>query len=159
MEAVERVIFDYFSISDRADLLVHLYERWEKAFFAGLCRHLAEAANKGDRLCSWLFEETGRQLATTLAAMVPAASPELLGRPEGLPVVCIGSVWKSWSLMAGGFMRELRARAKGKLTTVQLLTLKTGAPIGAAYLAADEAGLKIAKDYEKNYDVFYQETL
>ena len=34
--------------------------------------------------------------------------------PSGLPVVCIGSVWKSWDLLKEGFLEEMRTRANGR---------------------------------------------
>jgi len=40
------VILSYFDIKDRFDLLVHLYEKWDKSHFAGLARHIAETAKE-----------------------------------------------------------------------------------------------------------------
>lgn len=56
-----------------------------------------------------------RDLASHLAAMLDDISPELVDAPGGLPVVCVGSVWKSWDLLRTGFVTELRKRCGGRV--------------------------------------------
>lgn len=93
---LELAFKDYFGIKDRFDLLDPLYTNWNKAKFAGVTKRLAEGAAKGDKLCMHLFEEAGRELASHLNALAPQVPKDLLATPQGVPVVCIGSVWKSF---------------------------------------------------------------
>jgi N-acetylglucosamine kinase len=106
---------EHFDIKDRYDLLTHCYDRFDKPFFAGLCKRLAESANAGDALAASLFRDAGREMAAHLVAMADQISPQLASAAGGLPVVCIGSVWKSFALMKDGFVQEVKANAKGRV--------------------------------------------
>lgn len=89
----------------------------------------------------------------------------LLRNPGGLPVVCVGSVWKSWKLMEKGFTQKLKPVPKSCIPSVcssgpaveefSLLRLKTGPETGAAYLAAKIVNYPLPKTYEENYEVFF----
>jgi N-acetylglucosamine kinase len=52
LDEVKEAIFKYFDISERFDLFVHCYEKFDKTYFAGLCKRLADRAIKGDELCA-----------------------------------------------------------------------------------------------------------
>ena len=157
IKQLEKVIKDYYQIKDRFDLLVNLYEKWDKSHFSGLCKHIAEAAESGDKLCQWLFEEAGRHLGEHIVAMEPDMSQELINTKGGLPVVCIGSVWKSWKLMDHGFMHALKKGKKVK--EIQLLQLKAPVPLGAAYVGAKEGKVEVKKDYGENTIQFHHEKI
>jgi N-acetylglucosamine kinase len=73
-----------------------------------------------------------------------------------LPVVCIGSVWKSWDLLKPGFLRELDDSGSGRINEVSLLKLKVPMATGACYLGANLAKAKIAKVYSDNTITFFQ---
>ena len=107
------------------------------------------------KLCARLFADAGREMAKHLLAMADSIAPELVGAPGGLPVVCIGSVWKSWRFMEPGFVGELRERNRGRLRAVQLLQLKVPMPVGACYLGATEAKVDIPKNYAENTIKFF----
>jgi len=166
-------------VRSRFDLLVHLYEKWDKTHFSGLAKAIADAAiQKGDPLCHWLFEDAGRELAQHVAAMVDDMSAALLSAPGGLPVVCIGSVWKSWDLMKAGFVDELRKGAKGKVMMsplsscqralltpvcpfqigrIRLLRLTSPVARGAAFVGASKAALIVGGDAAKGAtDIFFE---
>ncbi len=162
VDRLEQVIQDHFSVSDRFELLRHLYSDWDKTFFAGLCRKIADAARgeDGDPLCKSIFDEAGRDLAQHLLAMLDDISSELLRAEGGLPVVCIGSVWKSWGLLRDAFVSELRERGgKGRVGEVSLLRLKVGVPVGACYAGAKAAGVKVKEDYGGNTEKFAHEVI
>ncbi len=117
VDRLERCILDYFDIKDRFGLLPHLYAGWDKTFFSGLCKSICDVARQtGDPLCKFVIEDAGRELASHLVAMLDSMSDELLTVPGGLPVVCIGSVWKSWDLLRPGFVGELKKNAAGKVS-------------------------------------------
>jgi hypothetical protein len=50
-------------------------------------------------MAAWVFEQAGKVLAQHIVALSPNFSGPLLNQPGGLPVVCIGSVWKSCDLV------------------------------------------------------------
>ena len=84
---------------------------------------------------------------------------ELYAGPIGLPIVCIGSVWKSWNLLQGGFLETLGIpTTEGEkgcnpiLQRFSLIRLNVQSAIGAAYLAAPSS---LPKELSKNYSVIY----
>ena len=154
---VKDAILTYFNIKDHFGILAHTYDDFTKAKFAGLCSKIAEEANNGDQLSKWLFIENGKWLAKHVVALCPKMSPELVS--NGLPIVCVGSVWKSWALMEKGFMDELRENAQGHLKHLSLIQLKVPMSIGACYLASDRAQIKIHKTYSDNSTVFFKTNL
>jgi len=119
---VKNAILSYFNIEDHFGILAYAYDNFTKSNFAGLCSKIAEEANNGDELSKWLFTENGRWLAKHVIALIPKMSAELLS--NGLPIVSVGSVWKSWTLMEKGFMEELRNNSKGQLKRISLIQLK-----------------------------------
>ena len=159
MEDVKNAIFKYFNITDRFDLLVHCYETFKKEQFAGLCMPLSELAVQGDPLCKEIFAAAGKELAMHLLAMADDISAELVDTKGGLPVVCIGSIWKAWAHLKSGFLAELKERNNGRLKAVQLLSLKVGMPVGAAYLGAKVAKFDLPRNYSDNTITFHHEVL
>lgn len=154
---VKNAILSYFNIEDHFGILAYAYDNFTKSNFAGLCSKIAEEANNGDELSKWLFTENGRWLAKHVIALIPKMSAELLS--NGLPIVSVGSVWKSWTLMEKGFMEELRNNSKGQLKCISLIQLKVPMSVGACYLAAKEAKLKINKRYDDNSTIFFKANL
>lgn len=159
MEDVKNAIFEYFNIKDRFDLLVPCYESFKKEHIAGLCKSLADLASKGDPLCKEIFAAAGKELAMHLLAMTDEISEELVKTDGGLPVVCIGSIWKAWEHLKSGFIQELRDRNNGRLKEVQLLALRVGMPVGACYLGAKAANFEVPRSYSDNTVKFHHETL
>lgn len=78
---------------------------------------------------------------------------DLLKIEGGLPVVCVGSVWKSWDLLKPGFVKHLEEHKN--FPEFSLVELTTSVAIGAAYLAAKSSNYVISKRTEQNYKVFY----
>ena len=157
MTRIKDAILSYFNIKDHFGILAYAYDDFTKSKFAGLCSKIAEEANKGDQLAKWLFTENGKWLAKHVVALCPKMAPELLA--NGLPIVCVGSVWKSWALMEKGFMDELQENARRHLKHVSLIHLKVPMSIGACYLASDKAQIKINKTYSENSVVFFKTDL
>jgi len=147
---VSEIIKSYFDAQDRFGLLTHCYDNFEKPRFAGVCKMLAEAAAANDPLCKWIFTQAGKVLAKHIVALSSSMPTSL---HESLSVVCIGSVWKSWSHLKSGFVSELTTSAP-MIKSFQLLKLKVTMATGACYLAADNA---ILKKYKENTEVFYSQ--
>ena len=153
-KGIEKVIFKYFGVKDRFGLLTFCYDKFVKSHFAGVCKDLADLAKSGDQTAAWVFEQGGRGLAQHIVALSPNFSAELLSQPGGLPIVCIGSVWKSWDLLKPGFLGEL-TESKSQINEISLLQLKVPMATGACYLGADVAKAAIVKSYADNTTTFY----
>ncbi|XP_054258714.1 N-acetyl-D-glucosamine kinase isoform X2 [Macrosteles quadrilineatus] len=143
-------------VKDRFDLLPHFYRNFEKSEIAGLTKEFADVARQGDPLCQWAFSEAGRALAKHLLAISPDADKSLLECEGGLPVVCVGSVWRSWDLLKPGFLDQLNsADEKNCLKEASLIHLKTSVASGATYLAAKTHGYHFPRNHSDTYEVFF----
>lgn len=142
----------HFHVESQAAILSHFYQNFDKARIASLCKDLSRLAQKGDKLSKHIFEEAGVYLAKSVAAVVRKAHAEIVER--GIPVLCVGSVWLSWELLKPGFVTWLQKNTE--LKEISLLKSKITMAVGAAYMAADKAGLDISRDYSKNYSVFFK---
>lgn len=154
IQNVWQIIQNHFGIKSRADLLEHVYGKFEKSFFAQICVQLAESAAAGDPLCRSIFEDAGSYLAKATAALLPRVSKELV-QDGYLHIVCVGSVWNSWSLLRSGFMKELSAKQQPASFGLKLTRLTQHMALGACYLAADSIQFDLPRDYTKNVEVFF----
>ncbi|RVE60571.1 hypothetical protein OJAV_G00182350 [Oryzias javanicus] len=160
---VKKAMEEYFQVSDLMGMLPHLYRDFKKSYFAGFCKKLAEGAEAGDALCRYVFVQAGRVLARHVEAVLPAAQEKLVSSDLGVPILCVGSVWKSWSLLQPGFTDVLdQAASSGQLKVrchgYSLLSLQHSSALGGARLGAQSLGARIDLDYAANAEVFYQHT-
>ena len=49
--------------------------------------------------------------------------------------------------------------SQGRVREVQLLQLRAPVPVGAAYVGAERAGIKVNRDYDSNTTKFHQEKI
>ncbi|NP_001128696.1 N-acetylglucosamine kinase L homeolog [Xenopus laevis] len=156
---VKQAMYSYFQVSDRLGILTHLYRTFEKSKVAGFCVKLAEGAELGDPLCRSVFRSAGEILARHIVAVLPKADKILFQGDSGLPILCVGSVWKSWELMKDGFIQVLadnhKEQAGGSFSRFSLLKLKQSSAVGGASLGARNIGQILPLNYEANVDVFY----
>ncbi|KAK5876030.1 hypothetical protein CesoFtcFv8_027044 [Champsocephalus esox] len=160
---VGKAMYEYFQVSDLMGMLPHLYTNFQKSHFAGFCKKLAEGAKAGDALCQHVFTQAGRVLAKHVEAVLPAAKEPLSNGDLGLPILCVGSVWKSWELLKPGFTEVLDKIAssdkfKGHFHSYSLLSLQQSSALGGASLGAQGIGAALTLDYKANAKVFYQHT-
>lgn len=160
---VKKAMEEYFEVTNLMGMLPHLYRNFQKSFFAGFCKKLAEGAQAGDALCQYVFTEAGKVLAKHVEAVLPAAHEALLSGELGLPILCEGAVWKSWELLKPGFTEVLDRVAscdslKGRFHGYSLLTLQHSSALGGANLGAQTLGTSISMDYTQNATVFYRHT-
>ncbi|XP_005098850.2 N-acetyl-D-glucosamine kinase [Aplysia californica] len=157
VEEVEKTIFRYFNIDNRYGLLSFLYSDFVKAKIAGLCKELADVCfEKQDPLCCALFRDAGRMVAKHLVGVSSKIHEELKNGAGGVPVLCQGSVFKSWSLMEKGFVDEMTARiSQSGVQEVTMKQLKVEASFGAAALGAKACGVELPLDYNANASVMY----
>uniref|UniRef100_A0A8C2T2J4 Uncharacterized protein n=1 Tax=Coturnix japonica TaxID=93934 RepID=A0A8C2T2J4_COTJA len=91
-------------ISSRTELRPPLIGNFRKPKSPGFCVKVAEGAVAGDSLCRHVFRQAGELLGRHVVAVLPHS----LFRGElGLPIVCVGSVWKSWELLRDGELHWL----------------------------------------------------
>lgn len=145
----------YFNAESVFEFLPIFYENYCKARIASFCRVISQGANEGDPLCKWLFHQAGRDLARFIQSVAEGASEELLKAEGGLPIVCVGSVWKSWNLLKDGFVEQLAKIDRFKVEELSLLKLTVSVSIGATYLAAKAINFNLPRDYTQNYEVFF----
>ncbi|KAG7496747.1 hypothetical protein JOB18_024251 [Solea senegalensis] len=160
---VRKAMEEYFQVSDLMGMLPHLYRNFQKSHFAGFCKKLAEGAEAGDALCRYMFTRAGRVLGKHVVAVLPAAQAPLLTSDRGLPILCVGSVWKSWELLKPGFTEVLDDFASsgnfnGHFHGYSLLILQQSSALGGASLGAQNLGITLTMDYSANANVFYRHT-
>ncbi|KAL4660951.1 N-acetyl-D-glucosamine kinase isoform X1 [Arapaima gigas] len=154
--SVKNAMEQYFQVSNRMGMLPHLYRNFEKSYFAGFCKKLAEVAAAGDPLCRYIFSQAGRALAQHVVAVLPKAEQTLFSVELGLPILCVGSVWKSWDLLKPGFVDVLNGAASEKFRGYSLLTLRQASALGGATLGARSVGVSLPISYSANVNVLYK---
>jgi hypothetical protein len=134
---LKEIIFEHFNIDSLQDILPHFYSDFKKDFIAGLTAKFAAVAENKTILKS-IFEQAGFELARHVIAIQPRIDKSLMEAPNGLPIVCTGSVFKSWHLIKPGFVRCLKTQTpkKSALNEINLVCIEQDAAIGAAKLAA-----------------------
>ncbi|XP_046382432.1 N-acetyl-D-glucosamine kinase [Ischnura elegans] len=149
-----RTIKEHFDIKESLELLSHCYSDFQKPKFAALCTKIYENAQMGDRMSQWILAEAGKALAKYVLALLPRVHPNLMLIPEGIPIVCVGSVWNSWDYLKEGFLEELNAvKATPRLRLLRpTATLATG----ATYLGAKAIKYDLPRDYSSNYKTLYK---
>lgn len=156
-KVVWEVVKKHFNISARSSLLEHSYERFDKKFYAELAKKLSDAARNGDKLSNYIFEMAGEALANHLIAVSSKIDPALYEGPWGLPVVCIGSVWKSWDILKPGFVKALGLETEmPKLKRFSLLKLVVPPAFGAACYSCQQQKITFAKMYENTAEPFFK---
>ncbi|XP_055384792.1 N-acetyl-D-glucosamine kinase [Condylostylus longicornis] len=143
---------EHFSLQNRRDILDHCYAKFDKPFFASLCKKLALAAENDDKLCRYLFNEAGRLLARFVIALLPKVQKSLVDSGD-LRVLCVGSVWLSWKLMREGFINELNNVSID--FGLQMVTPTNSIAMGPVYLGVDGVNHDFPRNYEANYKLFY----
>uniref|UniRef100_A0A1B0A5X3 Uncharacterized protein n=1 Tax=Glossina pallidipes TaxID=7398 RepID=A0A1B0A5X3_GLOPL len=94
IDDVWNLIKGYFKIKNRGDMLPHLYKKFDKSFFARLCVKLAHAADEGDCLAKYLFDEAGENLGRMAAALIPKVqTDELKSNPFKIKSSAFGACY------------------------------------------------------------------
>ncbi|XP_068155015.1 N-acetyl-D-glucosamine kinase [Drosophila tropicalis] len=146
------LIKEHFSIETRYDLLTHCYAKFDKPFFANLCKKLAQNAEQGDQLALGLFREAGVHLARMIASLLPNVHKDLVESGD-LSVVCVGSVWSSWDLLQEAFNKELSKQSIDY--NLKLVRITKSSAYGACYLGADNANFDLPRNYADNFTVLH----
>ena len=147
---VQQAMFNYFQVPDRLGILTHLYRDFDKCRFAGFCGEVAEGAEQGDPLSRYIFRKAGEMLGTHVGAVLPETDPVLFQRETGLPIPCVGSVWKSWELLTEGILlaltQEREIQAQNSFSSFTLLKLRHSSALGGVSLGASHVGHLLPTD-------------
>ncbi|XP_021554716.1 N-acetyl-D-glucosamine kinase isoform X3 [Neomonachus schauinslandi] len=80
----------------------------------------------------------------------------------GLPILCVGSVWKSWELLREGFLLALtqgrELQAQNSFSSFTLMKLRHSSALGGASLGARHIRHLLPMDYSANAVAFYSYT-
>ena len=161
------LIRNYFKVDEPAGLLDFFYgSKFSKALIAGLSKDIAECAESGDELCQYVFNEAGHQLGAHIIGVIKRFHREYDSKEckeiaeqivstspsKVFPILCVGSVFKSWKLLKAGFVSEIKPYWSEPEfpADFSLHILQTQASVGAAYLASREAGKTLYLDWNKN---------
>ncbi|KAI7692691.1 hypothetical protein SSS_02922 [Sarcoptes scabiei] len=139
----EKILFDYFKIDNYIDLLKPLYHQFDKSHIAQFCFHIAKLANeKNDVLALKVFQEAGQVLAQHVKALLPKITN------DHVSIICVGSVFKSWSLLERTFLNEIGPFSK----LIEIIYLTETSAIGAAYFAAKDS-IRLPIDHRQHYQL------
>ncbi|KAI1288010.1 N-acetyl-D-glucosamine kinase [Halotydeus destructor] len=149
VEPFRRVMHEHFKIKDTLGLLAPAYHSFDKTQFAGLCAKIATLANSGDGLSIHIFSEAGFDMGRHVASWAEKIDESLYSSKEGLKVVCVGSVFKSWPLLKNAFYSAIGGRVK----RMTLVRLEKSAALGAAFMAIHRSGSQIKVNHSDYYQV------
>ncbi|XP_020624472.1 N-acetyl-D-glucosamine kinase-like [Orbicella faveolata] len=159
---VKKAVFEHFKIDNLFGMLDHLYAKFDKAYYAGLCKTIAVGAKEAkDPLCQHLFFQAGEILGTHVRAVVQHMDKEcqdaLLNGEKGLKIICVGAVWQSWNLLKDGFVTGIRcsSNAAVQVKRFSLVKLRESSAVGAAALGAKTADHPLPVDYGSMVDEFF----
>ncbi|KAK2572390.1 N-acetyl-D-glucosamine kinase [Acropora cervicornis] len=162
---VKKRVFEHFKIDNLFGMLDYLYaSKFDKAYFAGLCKALAlGAAEDKDPLCINLFYQAGEVLGRHVTAVVQHMDDEcqelLLNGKEGLRITCVGAVWRSWDLLRDGFIAGIKGSSSNTAVQVKrfsLVTLRESSAVGAAALGAKCVHYSLPIDFDSMVDEFFR---
>uniref|UniRef100_A0A183V2T0 N-acetyl-D-glucosamine kinase n=1 Tax=Toxocara canis TaxID=6265 RepID=A0A183V2T0_TOXCA len=169
---VKRLLLQHFGIKNKVEILDLLYAKFEKANIASFTGRLVKGSSTplpqtvvpatkfvliilsvdapNDPLVKRVFYEAGMILGNHVRAISRHCDEEML---LDVPVVVVGSVFKSWSLLKPGFVEGVREHDKeGRIKKVTLYLLKETPAIGAALLAA--RSVHVSVPYQQSSIVF-----
>uniref|UniRef100_A0A7E4W0T1 N-acetyl-D-glucosamine kinase n=1 Tax=Panagrellus redivivus TaxID=6233 RepID=A0A7E4W0T1_PANRE len=138
---LKNAILKHFKVNDKVGLLDILYgSGFSKARLASLCEPLAELA-ASDPVAAAIFYDAGHLIGRHLIAVSKNFDQ---GMFENVPVLAIGSVWKSWPLLKQGFQDALGGERRIRRVAIYEIAT-TPAAVGAAMLAAK---LRVGETFE-----------
>ncbi|XP_065213160.1 N-acetyl-D-glucosamine kinase-like isoform X1 [Planococcus citri] len=152
-----KAIQNFFNICNTADLVPLFYENFDKMKIASFCIEISKMAREGDPFSMYLMELSGAYLAKYIQAVYNQADECLKTHSDGLKIVCVGSVWKSWDLLRKGFEEQLENETEFAIVDrISLMFMKKSCAIGAACLGARVIGVELCSSFDDNYSIFYR---
>uniref|UniRef100_A0A0N5BBH4 N-acetyl-D-glucosamine kinase n=1 Tax=Strongyloides papillosus TaxID=174720 RepID=A0A0N5BBH4_STREA len=143
-ETLKKIILNHFKLTNHVQLIDAIYGvNFNKANVASLCQILALQAPT-DPIVEMLFYECGQELGKHLVAIIKNVDKEML---NNIPVLIVGSMFKSWNLIKKGFWLVIEGNQKKYgYTKITLYQQNSSPAVGAIRLATKNAGLKFEKE-------------
>jgi len=162
---LKKAMYKYFKLKDLYDILPYIYPadgKLDKEFLAKFCvTGIVKGAENNDKLSQHILTHAGEVLGKHVKALIPKMDVELFqNQNEGLKIICIGSVWKSWMYLKDGFLKGITPQTdeEKQLKCISLVKLKPGAnaSVGAAAWAAKCAGgSRVEINYSEMSEMFF----
>ncbi|KAK3887790.1 hypothetical protein Pcinc_008118 [Petrolisthes cinctipes] len=151
-DTLRTLVYKHFELKDRFGMLHHTYTSFQKQNYASLAAEISKAAAGGDAMCALIMYEGGYKIGRHISALSRNIDTDLLTCDTGLPIICAGSVWKSWEFLQEGFIEGVKPHLEKDevIPKLNLLRLTVTSAMGATYLAAQRAGYDLPRDYSKN---------
>lgn len=130
-EKAKQIMLKHFGKKDIIGMLELLYAKYEKSNIASFTGALVKEAHD-DPLVKHVFHEAGLILGRHIKAISKNFDEEMY---NDVPVVVIGSVFKTWDLLKEGFLQGARD-PEGRIKKITLHKMEESPALGAAYLAA-----------------------
>ncbi|PAV59406.1 hypothetical protein WR25_03529 isoform C [Diploscapter pachys] len=140
-DLLRELLLKHFNVTNKTGLLDFLYSKFNKSSVATFTKFMADYGS--DACVAKCFFDGGEMLGRHLKAVSRHMDEELL---SDVPVLVVGLVFKSWSLLKPGFISAIRG---SKIRKVSLFNLTENCAFGAAVLVAKKAGVKITHRAEK----------
>uniref|UniRef100_A0A0N5ARG5 N-acetyl-D-glucosamine kinase n=1 Tax=Syphacia muris TaxID=451379 RepID=A0A0N5ARG5_9BILA len=137
-DVAKRLLLQHFNLTNVIGVLDLLYSKFEKAYVASYTKVLATEGHD-DPLVRIVFKEAGYCLGEHLTAISKHFDEAMF---DAVPVVVVGSVFKSWDLLRDGFVEALRSKTT-KIRSVVIHQLKQSPAVGAAIIAAKKVNRTI----------------
>ncbi|KAI6218308.1 GlcNAc kinase [Aphelenchoides besseyi] len=138
IDAVEEALLSHFELTSRLQILEVFYgKEFSKARIASFCEKLAKLSMDGNEFARENFHSAGRVLGEHLIALLRHIEEST----TEIPVLVVGSVFKSHELLISGFQEALQ---RAQITrTFHFYRPTTSPAVGAAILAAKLSNLEI----------------
>uniref|UniRef100_A0A915NRJ0 N-acetyl-D-glucosamine kinase n=1 Tax=Meloidogyne floridensis TaxID=298350 RepID=A0A915NRJ0_9BILA len=144
IQTVKENLLKHFKIKTKEELMNILYgPNFQKSYIASFTKLLAELGLNNNKLATKIFFDAGYSLAAHICAIRKHFDEEFY--TNKVPILLIGSVFKSWQLLRKGFERCLATNVSNCLKKNQRTFRKvafyrpTSSPaIGAAILGAKQ---------------------
>ncbi|CEF59418.1 N-acetyl-D-glucosamine kinase [Strongyloides ratti] len=143
-ETLKKTILNHFEVNNHVKLIDVIYGvNFNKANIASLCKVLALNVSN-DPLIEKIFFECGEELGKHLVAIIKNVDEEML---NNVPVLIVGSMFKSWNFIKKGFWSIIENNQKTYgYKKITLYQQNASPAIGAIRLATKYAGLKFENE-------------
>lgn len=137
-------ILEHFSCESLMEVCKHIYsgEEMPRSEIGCLAPLVSEAAKEGDKVAKKILFNA----SISLVKSVEAVARKLSLTPDNSNIYTAGGVFKAGQQLVTPFCKNLKKR----LPKFQVVSARFPPAIGAIFLAADKAGLKVDKHFLRN---------
>lgn len=149
-EILKKIILNHFKLTNHVQLIDIIYgANFSKANIASLCKVLALNAPI-DPLIEKIFFECGEELGKHIVAIVKHVDKEMI---DNVPVLIVGSMFKSWNFIKKGFWSIIENNQKTHGYKKITLYQQNASPAIGAIRLATKNYLKWIKVVKEDYEL------